>query len=31
MGELYLEFDEKELKKNLELFERIQNEKNGDL
>lgn len=31
MGQLYLEFDEKELKKNLELFERIQNEKNGDL
>lgn len=31
MGQLYLEFDEKELKKNLELFKRIQNEKNGDL
>ena len=31
MGQLYLEFDEKELKKNLELFERIKNEKNGDL
>ena len=31
MGQLYLEFDEKELKKNLELFERIQKEKNGDL
>lgn len=31
MGELYLEFDEKELKKNLELFEIIQDEKNGDL
>lgn len=31
MEQLYLEFDEMELKKNLELFKRIQDEKNGDI
>ena len=31
MEQLYLEFDEEEFKKKLELFKRLQDEKNGDL
>lgn len=31
MEQLYLEFDREEFEKNLELFKRLQNEKNGDL
>lgn len=31
MEQLYLEFDKEEFEKNLELFKRLQDEKNGDL
>ena len=31
MEQLYLEFDREEFEKNLELFKRLQDEKNGDL
>ena len=31
MEQLYLEFDKEEFEKKLELFKRLQNEKNGDL